>query len=167
MLAGIVYECRNVADASAAVASGSLRETQAVETRWRLSDMVAPALHGSLPPVVILPEVAKTGAAAIDCLPGGLVGNVLFVSPEDHFRLPPNADPKGRCVSPACSSGPASYPRLMRCCAAFAKIDGTEAREAEKLRGPHAMPLCRAFEILELLIGRITDHARLWMSFGR
>ena len=100
MLAGIVYECRSVADASTAVASGSLLATHAAETRWRPSDMVAPALHGSLPPVVILPELAKTRAAAIDCLSGGLVGNVLFGSPGDHSRLPPNADPKGVAFPP-------------------------------------------------------------------
>jgi len=40
----------------------------------------------------------------------------------------------------------------------LAKIDCTDAREAEKLRRPHAMPLCGSFKILELLIGWITDN---------
>ena len=38
------------------------------------------------------------------------------------------------------------------------QIDGAEAREAEKLRRPHTMPLSSAFEILELLLGLITDN---------
>jgi len=39
-----------------------------------------------------------------------------------------------------------------------AKIDGTEARKAEKLGGPYTMPLSGVFEIVQLLVCRITDN---------
>jgi len=108
---------------------------------FALSQLARPPAGSASIDVLASDAVATKGLAAIF---------VPFVA--DTFSpLEGVASVPSRC-------GPASYPRVLRCCAAFAKIDGTEAREAEKLRGPHTMPLSRAFEILELLIGRITDN---------